>query len=68
MDVCEVKASLVYKVSSRTARVVTQRNLISRRKKKNERRERKDRLIDNTTYSNFKNKKQKRSIHVGTIC
>ena len=32
-DLCEFKASLVYKVSSRTARAFTQKNPISKNKK-----------------------------------
>ena len=35
-DFCEFKASLVYKVSSRTARTVTQRNPVSKNKRKNQ--------------------------------
>ena len=34
MDLCEFQASLVYRVSSGTARVVTQRNPISKNQKK----------------------------------
>ena len=33
MDLCEFKASLVYKESSRTARDVTQRNHVSKKQK-----------------------------------
>ena len=40
-DLCEFKISLVYKVSSRTARVVTQRNPVSKKKKKRKEKERK---------------------------
>ena len=32
-DLCEFEASLAYKVSSRTARTVTQKNLVSKKKK-----------------------------------
>ena len=32
VDLCEFKASLVYRVSSRTARTVTQRNTVSKNK------------------------------------
>ena len=35
MDLCELEASLVYKASSRTARAVTQRNPVSKSKKRN---------------------------------
>ena len=34
VDFCEFKTSLVYKASSRTARAVTQRNPVSKKKKK----------------------------------
>ena len=37
-DLCEFKISLVYKVSSRTARVVTQRNPVSKKKEKKRKR------------------------------
>jgi hypothetical protein len=33
VDLCELEASLVYKVSSRTARAVTQRNFVSKQNK-----------------------------------
>ena len=34
MDLCEVKASLVYRASSRTAKAATQRNPVSKKKRK----------------------------------
>jgi hypothetical protein len=38
-DLCEFKGSLIYRVSSRTARAVTQRNPVSKKKKKKRKRE-----------------------------
>ena len=39
-DLCEFEASLVYRVSSRTARAVTQRNLVLKKKKRKKEKER----------------------------
>ena len=36
MDLCEFEASLVYKMTSRTARAVTQRNPVSKNKQSKE--------------------------------
>ena len=47
VDLCELEASLVYKVSSRTARAVTQRNPVSKEKKKRKKKERKKGSIFN---------------------
>ena len=44
MDLCEFRASLVYIVSSRIAKAVTQRKLIS-----------KDKKINMVTHSNYEN-------------
>ena len=41
VDLCEFKASLVYRASSRTARAVTQRNPVSKNKRKKKKRKEK---------------------------
>ena len=41
-ELCEFKTSLVYKVSSRSAKAVTQRNPVSKNEKKNKEKKRND--------------------------
>ena len=62
-DLCEFEASLVYKVSSRTASAVTQRNPVSEHEKKRKEKKRKEKKTKQKKRKEKKRKEKKRNTH-----